>query len=85
MTWGESIDTKPPTHWIKYKSAGGFAVRYCPASHCRDEVFGTACAKAAAAWQEEAGHKTNSVFRRYDKVSPDDLRLAVERLDAATA
>src|SRR5437667_1295810 len=28
------------------------------------------------------GHKTDSVFRRYDIVSPDDLRLAVERLDA---
>ncbi len=31
------------------------------------------------------GHKTDSVFQRYDKVSPDDLRVAVERLDAATA
>jgi integrase len=31
------------------------------------------------------GHKTHSVFRRYDIVSPDDLRVAVERLDAATA
>jgi hypothetical protein len=31
------------------------------------------------------GHKTDSVFRRYDIVSPDDLRVAVERLDAATA
>jgi integrase len=31
------------------------------------------------------GHKTDSVFRRYDIVSPDDLRMAVERLDAATA
>lgn len=30
------------------------------------------------------GHKTDSVFRRYDIVSPDDLRVAVERLDAAT-
>jgi len=30
------------------------------------------------------GHKTNSVFRRYDIVSPDDLRIAAERLDAAT-
>ena len=29
------------------------------------------------------GHKTDSVFRRYDIVSPDDLRVAVERLDAA--
>ena len=29
-----------------------------------------------------AGHKTDSVFRRYDIVSPDDLRVAVERLDA---
>ena len=28
------------------------------------------------------GHKTDSVFRRYDTVSPDDLRVAVERLDA---
>jgi integrase len=28
------------------------------------------------------GHKTDSVFRRYDFVSPDDLRVAVERLDA---
>jgi hypothetical protein len=28
------------------------------------------------------GHKTDSVFRRYDIVSPDDLRVAVERLDA---
>ena len=27
------------------------------------------------------GHKTDSVFRRYDIVSPDDLRVAVERLD----
>jgi integrase len=31
------------------------------------------------------GHKTDSVFRRYDIVSPDDLRIAAERLDAATA
>ena len=29
------------------------------------------------------GHKTDSVFRRYDIVSPDDLRIAAERLDAA--
>jgi hypothetical protein len=29
------------------------------------------------------GHKPDSVFRRYDIVSPDDLRVAVERLDAA--
>ena len=29
------------------------------------------------------GHKADSVFRRYDIVSPDDLRVAVERLDAA--
>jgi integrase len=28
------------------------------------------------------GHKTDSVFRRYDIVSPSDLRVAVERLDA---
>ncbi len=28
------------------------------------------------------GHKTDSVFRRYDIVSSDDLRVAVERLDA---
>ena len=28
------------------------------------------------------GHKTDSVFRRHDIVSPDDLRGAVERLDA---
>jgi integrase len=28
------------------------------------------------------GHRTDSVFRRYDIVSPDDLRVAVERLDA---
>ena len=28
------------------------------------------------------GHKTDSVFRRYDIVSPNDLRVAVERLDA---
>jgi hypothetical protein len=27
------------------------------------------------------GHKTDSVFRRYDIVSPNDLRVAVERLD----
>jgi hypothetical protein len=27
------------------------------------------------------GHKTGSVFRRYDIVSPDDLRVAVERLN----
>jgi hypothetical protein len=31
------------------------------------------------------GHKTDSVFRRYDIVSPDDLRVAVERLDSAVA
>ena len=31
------------------------------------------------------GHQTDSVFRRYDIVSPDDLRIAAERLDAATA
>ncbi len=31
------------------------------------------------------GHKTDRVFRRYDIVSPDDLRIAAERLDAATA
>lgn len=30
------------------------------------------------------GHKTDSVFRRYDIVSPNDLRVAVERLDAIT-
>jgi integrase len=30
------------------------------------------------------GHKTDSVFRRYDIVSPNDLRVAVERLDALT-
>jgi hypothetical protein len=30
-------------------------------------------------------HKTDSVFRRYDIVSPDDLRVAVERLDASAA
>lgn len=30
------------------------------------------------------GHKTDSVFRRYDIVSPDDLRVAVERLDRWT-
>jgi integrase len=30
-----------------------------------------------------SGHKTDSVFRRYDIVSPNDLRVAVERLDAA--
>ena len=29
------------------------------------------------------GHKTDSVFRRYDIVSADDLRVAVERLNAA--
>jgi integrase len=29
------------------------------------------------------GHKTDSVFRRYDIVSPDDLRIAAERLDQA--
>jgi integrase len=28
------------------------------------------------------GHKTDSVFRRYDIVSPDDLRVAGDRLDA---
>ena len=28
------------------------------------------------------GHKTDSVFRRYDIVSPDGLRVAVERLEA---
>jgi integrase len=29
------------------------------------------------------GHKTDSVFRRYDIVSPDDLRIAAEPLDQA--
>jgi hypothetical protein len=29
------------------------------------------------------GHKTDSVFRSYDIGSPNDLRVAVERLDAA--
>jgi integrase len=29
------------------------------------------------------GHKTDSVFRRYDVVSPNDLRVAVQQLDAA--
>jgi len=32
---------------------------------------------------EDDGHKTDSVFRRYDIVSPDDLRIAAERLDQA--
>jgi hypothetical protein len=31
------------------------------------------------------GHKTDSVFRRYDIASPDDLRVAAERLNAVTA
>ncbi len=31
------------------------------------------------------GQKTYSVFRRYDIVSPDNLHVAVERLEAATA
>jgi integrase len=31
------------------------------------------------------GHKTDSVFRRYDIASPDDLRVAAERLNAAAA
>ncbi len=30
-------------------------------------------------------HKTRSVFERYDIVSPNDRRVAVERLDAAPA
>jgi len=30
------------------------------------------------------GHKTDSVFRRYDIASADDLRVAAERLNAAT-
>lgn len=29
------------------------------------------------------GHKTDSVFRRYDIVSPEDLRDAARKLDAA--
>jgi hypothetical protein len=29
--------------------------------------------------------KTGSVFRHYDVVPRDDLRIAAERLDAATA
>jgi integrase len=29
------------------------------------------------------GHKTDSVYRRYDIVSANDLRVAVERLDSA--
>jgi hypothetical protein len=28
------------------------------------------------------GHKTDSVFRRYDIASPGDLRVAAERLNA---
>jgi len=28
-----------------------------------------------------AGHKTCSVFHRYDIVSPNDLRVAAERFD----
>jgi hypothetical protein len=31
------------------------------------------------------GHKTDSVFYGYDIVSPNDLRVAVERLDAVRA
>ena len=31
------------------------------------------------------GHKTDSVFRRYDIVSPNDLRVAAERLNSAAA
>lgn len=30
------------------------------------------------------GHRTDSVFRRYDIVSPNDLRVAVERLNSMT-
>jgi len=32
-----------------------------------------------------SGHKTSSVFRRYDIVSPEDLRDAARKLDAASA
>jgi integrase len=31
------------------------------------------------------GHLTDSVFRRYDIASPDDLRVAAERLNALAA
>ena len=31
------------------------------------------------------GHKTESVYRRYDIVSPSDLRVAVERLNERAA
>jgi hypothetical protein len=30
-------------------------------------------------------HKTDSAFRDYDIASPDDLRVAAERLNAAAA
>jgi len=30
-----------------------------------------------------SGHKTSSVFRRYDIISADDLNAAAEKLDAA--
>ena len=30
-----------------------------------------------------SGHKTSSVFRRYDIMSADDLNAAAEKLDAA--
>jgi hypothetical protein len=31
------------------------------------------------------GHTTGRVFRRYGIVSPDDLRVAIERLDAVAS